>query len=535
MAPPRDPNPETTGYLALVLHAHLPFVRHPEHEVFLEENWLFEAITETYLPLLGVLERLTQDEVPFRLTLSITPTLAAMWNDPLLRSRYARRLDGLVDLAAREVDRTRDTPPFDRLARMYYARFVECRRMYHDWYGRDLVAPFRHFQKAGSLEILASAATHAYLPLLGPNPRAVRAQIRIGVDAYRRHFGRPPAGFWLPECGYAPGIDAALASDGIHHTVLEAHGVTYARPRPRFGVFAPVYSPARLALFGRDVESSRQVWSATEGYPGDQNYREFYRDVGYDLDYDYIRPYIHPDGERMHTGIKYYRVTGRDKHKEPYDPILARRKAEEHAEHFVRERARQVARLAPGMDRPPVVVAPYDAELFGHWWYEGPDWLEALFRRLAAGPDGLRPVTLGEYLAAHPINQLVTPAASSWGWKGYHEVWLEGSNDWMYPRLHAAADRMSDLARAFPEPTSLERRALNQAARELLLAQSSDWAFIMKTATAVDYAVGRVRGHLENLGRLEAGLRQGRIDEPWLRELENRDNVFPELDYRVYR
>ena len=525
---------DAQGCLALVLHAHLPFVRHPEHDVFLEENWLYEAITETYLPLLGVFERLTADGVPFKITMSITPPLAAMLSDELLQSRYARRIGQLIELALKEVERTRRDPPFDRLARMYLARFVECERLFNEWYKRDLIGAFSKFRDLGVLEIMTSAATHGYLPLMTANARAIRAQVRTGIDEHARLFGRAPGGFWLPECGYAPGIDEILAECGVRYSVLEAHGIAYARPRPRFGVYAPVFCPSGVAMFGRDIESSRQVWSAIEGYPGDHHYREFYRDVGYDLDYDYIRPYIHPDGDRIDTGIKYYRITGADRHKEAYDPILARRKADEHAADFVLSREKQLEHLAPGMGRRPIIVAPYDAELFGHWWYEGPDWLELLFRKTASEQNVFETVTLAEHLAENAVNQRVQPCASSWGWKGYHEIWLEGSNDWIYRRLHAAVDEMRRLAAGPEAPDGLERRALNQAARELLLAQSSDWAFIMKTGTAVEYAIKRTRDHLERFDRLAHELRSRSIDEARLSDLETRDNIFPEIDYRVY-
>ena len=532
----RPPGADTDvkGYLALILHAHLPFVRHPEHEVFLEENWLFEAITETYIPLLGVLERLANDEVPFRITMSMSPPLVGMLKDELLCSRYARRVDQLVELAAKEVERTRKDPPFDRLARMYYARFVECRNAFNYWYQRDLVAAFRRLQDLGVLEIMTSAATHAYLPLLLPNEKAVRAQVEMGVLEHERHFGRPPAGFWLPECGYTAGLDETLAAFGIRYFVLESHGVAYGTPRPRFGVYAPVYCASRVAAFGRDLESSRQVWSGVEGYPGDHAYREFYRDVGYDLDYDYIRPYIHPDGGRIDTGIKYHRVTGADKHKEPYDPVQAQEKAAEHAGNFMFSRERQIEHLAAGMGRRPIVVAPYDAELFGHWWYEGPDWLECLLRKTAREQAVFATVTPSEYLDEQPVNQLVQPCASSWGWKGYHEVWLEEANHWIYRHLHMAADRMCRLAGTFGSPTGVQRRALNQAARELLLAQGSDWAFIMKARTTVDYAVKRTKDHLLRFNRLYSELTSDSIDEAWLSELERRDNLLPEIDYRVY-
>jgi len=522
------------GYLALILHAHLPYVRHPEHEIFLEENWLYEAITETYLPILAVFERLTRDGVPFRMTMSITPPLASMFRDELLCDRYARHINRLIELASKEVERTRNEPVFHGLARMYLERFVECRDAFDNRYGRDLVGAFRRFQDAGVLDILTCAATHGYLPLMEPNENAVRAQIQVGVESYTRHFGRPPTGIWLPECAYAPGLDEVLADFGIRYFVVDTHGIEYATPRPRFGVYAPILCPSGVAAFGRDLESSKQVWSAVEGYPGDYSYREFYRDVGYDLDYDYIRPYIHPDGNRIDTGIKYYRITGKDKHKEPYNPGWAREKAAEHAGNFMFNRERQVQWLEPGMGRKALIVAPYDAELFGHWWYEGPDWIELLLRKVWYDQNVFKMVTLREYLDEYPVNQFAEPCASSWGWKGYHEVWLEGSNCWIYRHLHMAADRMVELARMFPSPSGLERRALNQATRELLLAQSSDWAFIMKTRTTVEYAVKRTKSHVARFTKLYSDLKARSVDEAWLREVEWRDNIFPEVDYRIY-
>jgi 1,4-alpha-glucan branching enzyme len=527
------PNPRPAGQLALILHAHLPFVRHPEHEQFLEEHWLFEAITETYIPLLRMLERLVHDGVPFRLTISVTPTLAAMLDDDLLRDRYAHRIHRLVELAGREIERTRSQPPFDRLARMYYARFMECERAFNAWYERDLLGALRVFRDLGVVELMGSAATHGYLPLLLPNRDAVRAQIEVGVAEHRRRFGTAPAGFWLPECAYAPGIDELLADAGVRYTVLEAHGLLYGSPPPRFGLAAPAYCPSGLAVFGRDIESARQVWSATEGYPGDRAYREFYRDAGHDFDRAYIGPYVLPDGLRVDTGLKYYRITGAGRDKEPYDAVAAHERACGHAEHFIEQRVTQTRRLGRGMGRPPLIVAPYDAELFGHWWYEGPDWVEAVLRRAAA--DGrLRTVTPSEALDEQPANQLTRPCESSWGWKGYHEVWLGGANDWLWRELHAAAGRMIGLARRIGEPDELARRALNQAARELLLAQASDWPFIMSTGTAVDYAVRRAREHLDRFRRLADAAESDAVDVAQLTDIEHRDTVFPEIDYRIF-
>ncbi len=525
------------GFLSLVLHAHLPYVRHPEHADMMEERWLFEAITETYIPLIDAFEGMLADGVNFRLTMSLTPPLIGMLTDPLLQERYEKHLNLVIELAEKEVDRTRWMPEFHGTAQMYRGKLYRAREIFARTYGRNLVAAFRKFQDLGNLEIITCCATHGYLPLMELYRPAVRAQIEQAVRDYEKHLGRRPRGIWLAECAFNPGDDKVLADHGIRFFFTDAHGVLHAHPRPRYGVFAPIYTPSGVAAFARDLESSKQVWSAEEGYPGDFDYREFYRDVGYDLDLDYIRPYIHESGIRLNTGIKYYRITTRESnHKEPYNHTVAMAKAATHAGHFMWCREKQVEHLCGLMgDRPPIVVSPYDAELFGHWWYEGPDFINFLLRKVACDSQTLELITPSEYLGRFPKNQVAMPSMSSWGHKGYHEVWLEGSNDWIYRHLHKAAERMIQLADRFSEAEGTRRRALNQAARELMLMQASDWAFIMKTGTTVPYAVKRTKDHCVRFTRLYHDILQDRIDEGWLSELEWRDNIFPDIDYRIYR
>jgi len=520
------------GYLALVLHAHLPFVRHPEHENFLEEHWLFEAITETYVPLLEIFQGMAADGVPYRLTVSLSPTLISMLTDTLLQDRYSRHLDRLLELAEKEEHRTYGGPCHET-ALLYGRRLRLARDLYHR-YGRNLVRPFRELQDAGFLEIMTCAATHGYLPLM-TRPETVRAQVETAVKTHRQHFGTAPAGIWLPECGYTPGVDPILREYGLKYFLTDTHGVLYASHRPRYGVFAPIYCPSGVAAFGRDPESSRQVWSMREGYPGDYDYREYYRDIGFDLDYDYVRPYIHPDGFRTSTGFKYHRITGPDNNKDYYQPDRAREKAAVHAGNFLFNRQHQVGWLAGYMDRPVLITAPYDAELFGHWWFEGPYWLEYLVRKLVYDQSDLELITPSTYLERQPTNQVATPCASSWGNKGYHEVWLCAANDWIYRHLHLAGDRMVEMADRRPSSSGLTERALNQAGRELLLAQASDWAFIMSTGTMVPYAVRRTREHLLNFQRLWEEIRDNRIDGGHLAYLEGKNNIFPRFDYRCFR
>src|SRR3989338_8418812 len=321
------------GLLALVLHAHLPFVRHPEHEYFLEESWLYEAITETYIPLIHVFEGLERDRVPFRITMTLTPTLISMLQDGLLQDRYVRHLDKLIELANKEVERTRFQLAFHDTALFYYWQFAEAKKTF-DRYQRNLVHAFKGFQERGSLEIITCGATHGFLPLQRTRS-TVRAQVLTAAKQYEQVFGRKPLGIWLPECGYFPGVDNILKEAGIRYFFTDTHGILHASPRPKYGVFAPLYCPSGVAAFGRDVESSKQVWSAVEGYPGDYEYREFYRDIGFDLDFHYIKPYIHPDGIRINTGMKYWRITGDSEYKEAYQPEWAREKAAIHAGNFL--------------------------------------------------------------------------------------------------------------------------------------------------------------------------------------------------------
>jgi len=522
------------GYLCIVLHSHLPYVRHPEYEDFLEEDWLYEAITETYIPLINVYNGLIKDGVDFRITMTLTPSLCSMLADPLLQDRYLRHLDSLIELAYKEVERTRWEPAFNRLALMYHAQFIDARRVFADRYHKNILTAFKEFQDMGKLEIITCNATHGFLPLMEVCPKSVRAQVQVGANNYERFFERRPRGIWFAECGYYPGLDQYAKEAGIRHFFVDTHAILHASPRPKYGVFAPVYCKSGVAAFGRDFESSKQVWSAIEGYPGDFNYREFYRDIGFDLDFEYIKPYIHKEGIRINTGIKYYKITGKTDHKEPYNPDWARDSAGAHAGNFMFNREKQAEYLFDIMKKKPIIVAPYDAELFGHWWYEGPMFLDFLFRKLHHDQKTIRPITPSEYLERNPRNQVSTPSMSSWGYKGYSEHWLDGSNDWIYKHLHKASDRMSELANSYPDASGLKRRALNQALRELLLAQSSDWAFIMKTGTVVQYAVKRTKDHVLRFTRLYEDIKADRVDEGWLADIEWKDNIFPEIDYRVH-
>ena len=518
------------GYLALVLHAHLPFVRHPEHDHFLEEEWLFEAITECYIPLLRMMQRLVSENVPFKLTMSLTPTLCAMLQDGLLQKRYVEHVDLLIDLSRREIERNRDHPQLEELSRFYCDIFSETRRFFLEEWQCDLLAAFQQLRETGALEIIASAATHALLPL--HSRESQRAQVLIGRDAYVDLFRADPQGFWLPECAYAPGLEKILQEANIRWFILDAHGLMFGNPRPRRAIYAPCYTPAGPAAFARDRDSSRQVWSAEQGYPGDPAYREFYRDIGFDLPLEHLGPVAR--GTRKFSGVKYHRITGRNVEKEFYDREAAEKAADAHASHFLEQRRWQLREIA-ALDVDPIIVVPFDAELFGHWWFEGPRFLELLIRKIAFDQKDFQLTTPSEFLAGHPTQQTIEPATSTWGDKGHLEVWLDPSNSWIYPHLHGASQRMSEIARAHAKDSDpFADRVLKQLTRELLLAQASDWAFLMKTKTAREYATKRTTEHLARFNQLHDQFAATGVDEKFLADCEWRDNLFPNVNWRYY-
>ncbi|MGH9819515.1 MAG: glycoside hydrolase family 57 protein, partial [Pyrinomonadaceae bacterium] len=416
--------PMPLGYFSLVLHAHLPFVRHPEYPEFLEEDWLFEAITEVYLPLIYIFQSLHEAGAKPRLAINVSPPLCEMLADPLLEARYTRHLENLISLAKKELRRTdKEAVEFYDVARMYVENLSASLNLWNNQYKRNLITAFRELQEQGVLEIITCGATHGFLPLIS-TPESRRAQIKVAVANYKKHFGRQPRGIWLPECAYEPGLENLLKDAGIEYFISDTHAILYGDPRPRYGVHAPVVCPNGIAVFARDLETSQQVWSAEIGYPGHASYREFYRDIGWDAPIEYLRPHLHEDGARRHLGLKYHRITGKDvpqQLKEPYLPDLAREKAAENAMHFIGERIKQAHKLRETFEgHPPLVVSPYDAELFGHWWYEGPQFIDFFFRKLHWDQSEIEAVTPGDFLDSGLPIQIQQPTASSWGENGYY-------------------------------------------------------------------------------------------------------------------
>ena len=508
--------------VAFVLHAHLPDLRDATAEDSLEERWLFEALTDTYVPLADLLDDLARDALPVGFGLSLSPTLLAMLGDARLKDRYRRHLAALAQVADREVARRQHDPALGPLAARHKARFARTADRYFDVYGADLAAVFRSHAAAGRLELLTTGATHAILPLLRGSPVWVRTQIAIAITEHQRTFGEPPAGFWLPECAWDPALDVELRRAGIRWVVLDTHGIALATPAPVFGPWAPIASPEGVIAFGRDPETARQVWSR-EGFPGDRWYREYHRDLGYDEPAS-LDPFLSLPPGGGPTGIKYFRVTGGTGAKAIYEPDRAAARVAVHARQFVEGAAERAAALEVTMGRPPVFVCPYDAELFGHWWHEGMDWLGAVLRLLAEHP-ALEARTPSRELAANPTLQRARPAASTWGEAGHQAVWMADATSWIHLELSELGERVANLCRGSGPASD----GVRSAAEHLLLAQSSDWPFMVSRNTAAAYGRHRLAVHLGACRRLCDTLERGVAPDPAdLRPTP----LFPTLDLR---
>jgi 1,4-alpha-glucan branching enzyme len=522
------------GLLNILLHAHLPFIKHPEYDSFLEENWLFEAITESYLPQLRMVNKLKSESIPINLTFSFSPTLIAMLQDDLLKERYRRFLQNHLELGEKELVRTKGLEPQHTVAQRYVDNYRDCLEAFDTKYGGDILKGFDQLQKQGFIEIITTPGSYPFLPFYQQYPQNIAAHIEAAIDTYHLTFGKTPLGLWLPECGYYPGLEHILADYDISYFFSSAHGLLFSDNPPEWGVFAPAKTPRGVSFFARDLASADLVWSPLTGYPGDPEYRDFYRDIGYDLDLDYVKSYIHLEEFRINTGFKYYAVSGKGDDKHLYDPAKAAERIKEHAGNFLYHQSKRIKKLLSVMGHQPIITCPYTAELFGHWWYEGIDWLETVIRYTHSNYGELELVTPSGYLEHNSPACETQPIFSSWGNKGYAEVWLEGSNDWIYRHIHMAIERLQELISRFPDATGLKERALNQACREVLLSQAIDWPVIMRSGTSEEYAASRIREHISNFYRIYDAMSQGTLGTEWLTKVEKKHNVFPRLNYKVF-
>ncbi len=559
------------GAFTFVLHSHLPYVRLAGRWPHGEE-WIHEAATETYIPLLQILYDLKEQGVYFRLTLGITPVLAEQLVDPDVLDHLDQFLDDKIAAAAR--DKTYFESPgtansnLVTLAKYYQKNFEAIKAAFHNRFNRDIIGSFRRLQDEGLIEIITSAATHAYLPLLSRDS-SINAQIKVGIQSYERLFGRKPRAIWLPECAYRPayiteeghirpGLETFLEQNDLRLFFSETHAVAGGQPvgvaagevigpygyiKRRYVIpasptlqiperpattFEPYYvsetvagaaaeEHSGVAVVGRNNKTGMQVWSADGGYPGDFDYREFHKKAGT-------------------SGMQYWRVTGVKTdlaEKDYYHPDWAAYKIDQHAEHF----AHMVGDLLRDYQQQTgdfgFIASNYDTELFGHWWYEGVTWLGQVLRHLASIQD-IQLTTASEFIQQHPPKGVLNIPESSWGSNGTHFTWDNIETHWMWQPIHEAEVRMETLVARFPEPGDDQRLLLNQTARELLLLQSSDWPFLVTTGQAREYAIQRFNQHLERFNKLIDNLDSGVPDRVLAEGYYELDKLFPEIDYRWF-
>jgi len=509
----------TKGNLAIVLHAHLPYVR-SEEPGSLEEDWFFQAVAECYLPLLESLEESSRsnNQEP-KITIGLSPTLLSLLEDEILKNRFKQWVEVRIEVLNK-------LKTENKKAALHLTDHLQ--RQLSSWEncGGDLIGRFEKLQTSDVIDILTCAATHGYLPLLRENLETVRGQLKTAVREHQRLFKISPLGIWLPECAYYEGLDELMAESGLRYAVLDGHGLLNADPRPRYGLYAPICTKKGVAFFGRDSESTLPVWSARDGYPGNPNYREFHRDLGWDLSIESLKEI--GIKEKRPLGIKLFKISSKNtslENKQQYDPQSAQENVETDAENYLKDRKKQLIKLQKSMKIEPLLIAPFDAELFGHWWFEGPKFLSQIF--IKSKQEGIKLITLKEALQLKNKIQLCNPSPSSWGQGGFHNYWLNKSNAWIVPEWSKAGREMVSIcSKGLHHQSNI--KTLKQAARELLLSQSSDWSFILKAGTTTELARERINLHLKRFWMLINSIKYENIIEPKILEkIQKEDCIFP--------
>ncbi|WP_297498432.1 1,4-alpha-glucan branching protein [Thermococcus sp.] len=521
------------GYFTFVLHSHLPYVRKHGKWPFGEE-WLYEAMSETYLPLLMEFERLRESGVRFQIVVNITPVLMEQLADDYLKAGFQTYLLDKIEKTRKDLESGKYSKKAVKAVLEHYEKVLSYWRAING----DVIGKFRELQGEGYVEVITSPATHAYLPLL-LRDEAIRAQIANGITTYEKHFGRKPAGMWLSECAYRPagewglpggrkvrrkGIEKFLEEFGIRYFFVESKLIDEGPVSGGYGDIPP-YSGEKstlrpywvkgsnVAVFARNRETGHQVWNAHFGYPGDFWYREFHR-------------------KAPESGGQYWRITGKDVElgdKEFYDPEKAMERVEEHARHFVSLVERLLREFEEKTGERGIVVSPYDTELFGHWWFEGVKWLGRVLELMAIR--GIETVSLSRFLEGYSgrRHEIELPEGS-WGANADHSTWWNGETEWTWEHVYRAEERMVAIASRFHGRDSTVNRVIGQLARELMILEGSDWQFLITTGQAKEYARRRVLVHSRDFHRLTNELvkylRTGQFDRVILNELEERDNPF---------
>jgi 1,4-alpha-glucan branching enzyme len=499
----------------------------------LEEQRFFESLSETYLPLLEMLERLDHDRVSFRMGVSVSPILCHHLEDRNLLERYVLYLDKQIQFGGEETERYRDNPRLEKLAQYYCDKAAERRAAFTGRYEGNILRALDLFQHKGKIEILAAPATHAFLPFFVSYPEAIQAQIEVAMSSYHHRFGKFPQGFFLPELGWTGALERSLRAYNLGYTITEAHGLVHASPPAKKGSFYPVRTSAGVFVLAREYYGGTELEEISRG----ALYRDNTYDAGYERPAGSITAFLGPGGARWPTGYK-YRARGPEGAGlggTIYDPAAAAARAAGDARGFLDRRLSRLKAAAALMDESPLCLCVFKAGELGRSWHEGFSFLESFFRQGAR--EEMQFMTPAEYLYKQDSArfQITRPEYSSQGFNGYGETWLDVSNDWMYRHVFRALERMIELAERFPDDSGLKERALNQAAREILLAQSSDWPGMLYRQESSDMARSSIEDALRNFTTIYEALGSNYISTEWLTNLEKRHSIFPNINYRIFR
>lgn len=503
--------------IVLALHAHLPYVRIPEKKFPLQELWLYQALTESYIPLILCFNELIEEKYDFNITLSISPTLLSMLSDDYYKSKFSEYMHSILQLLRKK---SHTDGPEKHSILTLLNRIQKISNYYIEIKG-DITGELRKLSESSKVNLITTAATHALLPLFRFSDDIINGQIVIGQREFENAFGFVPEGLWLPEMGYYTNLDAILSSHNVKYTFLDAHSVYLTPVRPSYGNYYPSITKSGLKIFPRDLPLSYAIWSAKTGYPGDHTYREFHFDYTYSLSDAELKE---SGIDRIPFGLKIYRITGNDKIKEFYNYEQAMKTVERHADDFINKIKERASLIGKHMKRTPVFTLPFDAELFGHWWYEGPEFLKHVIKKIT-GSNEIQLISPND-IEVDTLDT-VEPAESSWGREGFFKSWTNPECSWIYPslaHLDVKFNNISSLTR------DVNKKASNQLRKEILLASSSDWTFLIANDTSSDYAKARLTEHMDTAKKILEDIESGKVDEKFLLKRQSLYPIFNNIN-----
>jgi 1,4-alpha-glucan branching enzyme len=494
--------------IVLALHAHLPYVRIPEKRFPLQELWLFQALTECYIPLILCFRSLLEENINFKITLSISPTLISMLSDDYYKSKYEDYLRTSMELLRRKVSGAGNdlkNPICSLLNRLQTISnfYIESKR--------DIINELKTISQSGNITLITTSATHAILPLLRFSDKLIKTQIETAFKTFKNAFGYLPDGFWLPEMGYFSGLDKILTDFNIKYTFLDAHSIYLTDTKPTYGNYHPSITKTGLKIFPRDLPLSNTIWSAKTGYPGDPQYREFHYDYTYSLNNQDLAEF---DIDKIPFGLKIYKITGNDRPKEFYNHEEAMCIVNIHSDDFIKKINERASLLKQHLKKNAVFTLPFDAELFGHWWYEGPEFLKQIIKKIAASKE-IEFLSPAEFEDSNL--ETVDPAESSWGSEGFFKSWTNPECAWIYPDLAHIDARYNNIEDSYPE-------AVRHIMKEIMLASASDWTFFIANDTSGDYAKQRISEHINAAKKILSEIETGKPDVNFILK---RDELYP--------